>query len=73
MGLQKHINYQYNALKEEIIGIIHLSLSITNKNHYLFNEFKRRQNLSDNDFIFKFFFLNLNHSMIKTNVVVPFF
>ncbi len=48
---EKNINYQYNDPERRDNWDNSISLSITNKNHYLFNEFKRRQNLSDNDFI----------------------
>ena len=48
---EKNINYQYNDPERRDNWDNSISLSITNKNHFLFNEFKRRQNLNDNDFI----------------------
>ena len=48
---KRNINYIYNDLERRDSWDFTISLSITNKNSELYEVFKQRQNLNDNDFV----------------------
>ena len=59
----KNLEYKYNDPERRDDWDFAISLSITNKNHLLFNNFKNRQNLKDSDFME----IKINPSVIIEN------